>query len=489
MYTDFKNYNHLGFFNPFFFKRNEQIIINPCFNEIVERRSTENILDMAAFSSIFTSGFALGDRTLIEGIEKTPWMTRYDKNAWACYTDIRFGNKIMSSKEVAKSLFGQLKEEILSYVRGSRSIGILLTGGMDSRMVSGALESLIADKRLDNISVIAMTWGNMDSRDVVYAKEIAKRLKWDWKHFHVDAEQLYNNVGETALRGAEYAPNHLHAMLKIREERNLDCILAASFGDSIGRGEYSGRTVLNLRDIRYKVNNKYGLLNFEPQKQFLKILDKDVDTYRKKFPQEKHYQLVEQDYQIHYMRRMLNPCLSVINEKIPLYQAFSSPDLVQFMWSIDPSVRNNTVYKEIFRYFKTDLSNIPWARTGLIYDETNGTPDNFTKGHTDYSKIIKFEILPVIEKIIFTGSINELNIINEKALKNVFQRMKNKNYYPDFNVEQMLLWLASFSIFLDKYEVKNLSNFERDGRLKNTINASLFSYRNRLARVHSKVQK
>ena len=489
MKTEFKYYNHLGFFNPFFFKRNEEIIISPTFGDIVNKRSTENTLDVAAFTSIFTSGFAMGNRTLIEGIEKTPWLSKLEQNRWSGFTDIKFGNKILDRKEIASTLFRLLRTEILDYVKGSSSIGILLTGGMDSRMVAGALDSLIADKELQGVRVLAMTWGNLDSRDVVYAKEISKRLKWEWKHFQVDGDQLINNIKETAIRGAEYAPNHLHAMLKIREERNIDCILAASFGDSIGRGEYSGRTVLNLRDIRYKLKNKYGFLMFSPERQFSSIFTQDLDQYWKKFPQKKQYQQVEQDYQIHYMRRMLNPCLSVINEKIPLFQAFSAPALVQFMWSLDPSVRDNSVYKVLFQHFRTDLSDIPWARTGLKYDDFHGSGDRFTKTHTDYSKIIKTEVLPTIENNVLSGSIAKLDLLNEKALKNAFKLMKAKNYTADFNVEQIMLWLASFSIFLDKYQVQNSADFEKYGFFKKSFNASLFSYRNKLTHIRTIQQK
>ena len=42
---------------------------------------------------------------------------------------------------------------------------------MDSRMVAGAIDYLIKTKRLQDVKVTGLTWGNEGSRDVVYAKE------------------------------------------------------------------------------------------------------------------------------------------------------------------------------------------------------------------------------------------------------------------------------------------------------------------------------
>src|SRR5690606_21301538 len=97
--------------------------------------------------------------------------------------------------------------------------------------------------------------------------------------------------------------------------------------------------------------------------------------------------------QCHYMRRMLNSCMSVINDNYPLYQMFSSPDVYGYMWGIAPELRNDDIYYHILKANAPELLMIPWARTGLVYPHTTGTPDNFKKSHHDYGKMIRTDFL------------------------------------------------------------------------------------------------
>src|SRR5690606_29984091 len=108
---------------------------------------------------------------------------------------------------------------------------------------------------------------------------------------------------------------------------------------------------------------------------------------------EKAYQKFEQDQQLHYMRRMLNPCMGIINKERPLYQVFTSPEVYSFVWSLSPDLRNDEVYKVMFQRYAPQLLEIPWARTGLIYPHTMGTPDSFKKDHHDYGKMIRTTFL------------------------------------------------------------------------------------------------
>src|SRR5690606_25871175 len=88
-------------------------------------------------------------------------------------------------------------------------------------------------------AVTALTWGLEASRDVQYAARITELYQWNFKHFNLTADMLLHNIEVTAAMGAEFSPVHLHAMPQIAGLDGLDCILAGSYGDSIGRGEYS----------------------------------------------------------------------------------------------------------------------------------------------------------------------------------------------------------------------------------------------------------
>src|SRR5690606_28543901 len=114
------------------------------------------------------------------------------------------------------------------------------------------------------------------------------------------------NLEITIQNGSEYSPIHLHAMPQLSVKKDeVDCFLAGSFGDSIGRAEYSGVKVKNLKKIYAKSNN-FSLIKKSLVDKYFDTSIAEIDRYHKLFPQEKKYMQYEQDYQLHYMRKMLN---------------------------------------------------------------------------------------------------------------------------------------------------------------------------------------
>ena len=465
MNTHFRNYNHLGFFSPFYFRANNELIINPSFKTSLEQKNSKNIIDVPSVIENLLGRNILGDRTLIKDVFRTPWMAKPndDLSDWNYFKVPDHKENILDQNEIALKFLDLIKNEILEYVEDKMNIGIMLTGGMDSRIIAGALDLLIKEGALKKKNIVALTWGNIKSRDAIYAQEIAKKMKWEWRHFSLTSDDLKDNIEISALRGSEYSPIHLHAMGKVRNEQGLDCILAGSYGDSIGRGEYASRKVTHIKDMREKIKNVNGFLKRSVINGFSTDIDNDIEFYWNKFPQKKSYQQLEQDYQLHYMRRKLNPCLSVVNENIPVYQVFTSPDVYGYIWSIHPKLRNNDIYKIVLGHFKTDLSNIPWARTGLTYGEVNGEPDSRPKNYHSYSEHINHELFDTIKNLVLSDNLEKLNIFNMGSLETYFKLMKNKLYLKGLKVEEKIIWLASLSRSVELFGIdKDITENDRD---------------------------
>ena len=452
----FQNYNHLGFSNPYYFEKNNKLEINSNFQSILENRNAANIIDVPAVIENVVGRNILGDRTIIKDVNKTPWMAKpsSDSTKWEYFEVPNHYENLVDQNEMALEFLNLLKKEIYEYVKDKQHIGIMLTGGMDSRMIAGVLDLLVKEGTLENRKIISLTWGKVESRDVIYAKKIAKKMKWEWRHFPIESEDLAINIEASAIRGSEYSPIHLHAMMKVRDETDLDCILAGSFGDSIGRAEYAGKSVVQIKDLRDKINNVNGFLKKPLLNDYLAEIDGDINKYWRQFPQENAYQQLEQDYQIHYMRRKLNPCLSVVNEKIPLYQVFTNPSVFGYMWSMHPKLRNNQIYKTILSQFKTDLSDIPWARTGLIFDKTTGEADSNPKNYHSYSEHINNELFNDIKDLVLSNNLEKLNIFNMDSLEMYFKLMKSKLYSRGLKVEEKIIWLASLSRSIEMYNIQ-----------------------------------
>lgn len=453
----FKNYNHLGFNNPFYIIKNGKFHIYKTFSEAIQNYPYIAEIDPVSVIELLNNNYILADRTIIKGISYTPWMAKPNKemNSWEYYDLPQHGNLDISEDQIAEVLFNKICNEIINYVGDKTKIGILLSGGMDSRMVAGALDYLLKSRKLKNIEVTALTWGNDGSRDIIYANEIAKRMGWKWKNYKVDAKAILQNITETAIWGCNFSPIDLHGIPQIRDDnKELEVILAGSYGDSIGRAEYFGWKIKNAPSIKKKNSNFGYIIADDVYKNYIFNVDDDINAYHQIFQTTNPIARKEHDLQLHYMRRMLNPCMNLLNsENTKFYQVFTSPDTFGFMWSVSLKKRNDLIYKYMYKLFVTPLEDIPWSRTGLKYGEKKGNPDPFLKDHHNYISIIQNELLDELENIIFSSSLFKLNIFNKKSIFKIFNLLKK---YPVNNLLFLnkITWLASLSKLIDLYDIK-----------------------------------
>ncbi|MEO5777861.1 MAG: asparagine synthase C-terminal domain-containing protein [Flavobacterium sp.] len=451
----FRNYNYLGYNNPYYFTKEGKFEIHQNFPKAIAQFPGEKVVDPAAAIEMLNKEFFLGDRTVIENLNKTPWLAKpnTDFNHWEYDEAPKHGSLNIEEKEIAKILFQKICDEIALYVGDKKSIGILLSGGMDSRMVAGALDFLMKNNKVSNLKVTAVTWGNSNTRDVIYAKKISERLNWEWKHYPVTAEGLLQNIRETAIYGCEYSPMHLHAIPQIRDDNDFDVILAGSYGDSVGRAEFGGKNIRHVEPLLKNIHNVSSLFRDDVFEDSIKKIENDVTSYHKLFPRDEKYMQNELDYQLHYMRRMLNPCMDLFNEKMEFYQVFSHPDVYSFMWTIHPDKRNDDIYKHMLLEFVTPLDDIPWARTGLKYGEKTGIPDEYLKRHHTYVHILQKEILEDIKKMVLREEFKSLGIFKYKSIEILFKLIK---YFPlnSLYYTEKVAWLASLAEMSRLYKVK-----------------------------------
>lgn len=478
----FKHYNKLGFFNPYYLKSSNKYKVITNFQEISKFSKKE--LDIVGVAQILNFGFILGNRTLIKDINKTPWMAKLNEteSSWDFFNVPLHQENTYSDDIIYKEFFLRLKEELKEYIANKNRIGILLTGGMDSRIVASVLLNVIKENELYNIKVQAFTWGDIQSRDVVYAKQIAELYNWNWEHLTIDAEQLKRNVDLTIENGCEFSPIHLHAMPKVFDKENLDCVLAGSFGDSVGRAEYSGVKVTDIKPFQNGMKNRLSMLNNKIFDNANRGTRNDLENYHKLFPREKQYQQLELDYQLHYMRRMLNPCMNVINKKIPVHQMFTSPAVYGYIWSLHPSLRTDKIYYNILKNYSPELLEIPWARTGLPFPKVKGVPDNFNNKAIDYGALIREYFIDSIEKKLVNGSLVNSNVLSFKKIKILIKLIKTKPIKDSYFFEDKLIWLYSLQLFIDRNELKleaYPSTFSSNYQLHKEYFLRLFFYKYR----------
>lgn len=453
----FERYNHLGSRAYYCVGGDSKKCYMNLSNVLEENPLIEKYIDPAAVLSILMKNYIFAERTLVKGISRSPWMAKPDGlGSWAYAKLPEHGHQIMTSKDIAKKLAKLLYNEFLDFALNKKSVGILLSGGMDSRVVAAVIKKaqLAGDYNGD---IVAFTWGIQNSRDVVYAEMIAKRYNWDHVHILLTPELLHENILLAAERGAEYSPVHLHGIKKVADTTGLDGVVAGSFGDNIGRGEYYGEHVTKLPSIIHASHNKFSLLKKKDEHESMKFLTDDVNKSRNIFHRQEEIQYREIEYQKHYWYRQLSPCLSIIDDKIPFYQMFGRPTVFGFMWSLDFKCRNDLVYYHLLNDMPGDLLDIPWARSGMPYLHTGSySKDNYKSLHNEYGKWLRNDCRSFILEHLLNVELQKLGIFNDKALK-MWARVWSKSKDPKADrLDEKIAWLASLSIFIKRNAVRGI---------------------------------
>lgn len=428
-----------------------------CHRHISGANPANRSIDPSAVLGVLMKNYALSTRTLVQGIERTPWMARPDGSGGWQQADLpQHGSVQLAPEAIAAQMKQRLQSEALRFLEGKAKIGILLSGGMDSRIVAAIVRQLQEDGSYAG-DVVALTWGLEDTRDVIYAQRIADRFGWEFRHFPLNAEVLRKNIVIAADRGAKYSPVHLHAMDAVSQTQGLDGLLAGSYGDSIGRGEYSGRRINELPHILDKHLNHFAFMLRSVEKCALAVIKDDLAADRARFPDRSEMAYREIEMQMHYMRRQLNACMETIDDRIPLYQMFGAQEVFGFMWSLNPACRTDANYEQLLKLLPGNLLDIPWARTGAWYNQSSAAPeDDFSKLNNRYGEWLRNDLREFVLDEIGCGALQSLGIFNEQSLAMWSRHWPKSNSPKADRLDEKMAWLASLSQFVKKYNIRGI---------------------------------
>ena len=423
------------------------------FDDQIRQCADSLTLDISAIASIISFNYTTGNRTLFHEIKRQPWLSGIDEQGGVHHESIpAHGVNWDSSENIAKRLFELLVQEAEEVCRTRNEIYLLLSGGLDSRIVAGVVGHLYRQGKIPR--PIGVTWGLKNCRDVQYARAMAKILDFNWQHVPIAPGTLLENIHEGfPLIGGLVSPTHLHAMLWFKNVSQNALVLAGSYGDSIGRAEFSGRHLLELDVLR--PSNPFGLLKNEVLPQARQGVLDDADQLRQRAA--KHtadYAICEHQMQGFYMRNMIAHVMSVIEHYCTLYQMFTAPQVYKYMWSLHPARRDDRIYAALLGNHLPELARLPWARTNrALSGKTIGADATLQKEFHHYADWCSGPLYPQIRSLVepdwfeSTGVFNReaVNVLNESLApgQSDLKYLGNKPY-------DIWLWLAGFRVFYEK---------------------------------------
>ena len=354
------------------------------YGRALAQSAPELTLDGTAVLSLLSFNFVCGDRTLLHEIRRRPWLSSIGPAGLPVLSPIpEHGLRWQSYEEIADELGRLLCEEAIRVCQGRREIYVLLSGGLDSRIVAATLSKLVQDGRLPT-KPIALTWGLPDSRDYLYGRETARTLGLEWVHAPLGPEHLRQNLPDAAeLLAALVSPIHLHRMTWFQTLPREALVLAGNYGDMVGRAEFSGKRLLELGPL--VPTNPFGLLRREILEAALDGLRSELAALHARSPGKPTYVLCEHEMHGHYTRSLIAHAMSVINHFCSVYQMFTDPSVYSYMWSLHPSLRAGEVYAVLLERLHPNLARLPWARTNrALRGRTEGARAGLRRDFHDY---------------------------------------------------------------------------------------------------------
>jgi asparagine synthase (glutamine-hydrolysing) len=206
--------------------------------------------DPKALGEFLTCGCTLGSRSLYKGIHVLPpgalWTAEHGEIKKGSYFDLRewVGQQHFDEKQFATQVLDLFGGMVTKYSGGPFSVGVSLTGGLDSRMIAACL-----DVRPGEFP--CYTFGSMyrDTFDVQVARQVAKACRQphhvlvlgeEFLHEfpHYLEKAVYISDGYTGLSGA--AELYVNSLA-----RNLAPVRLT--------GNYGGELLRGVRAFKYRV--------------------------------------------------------------------------------------------------------------------------------------------------------------------------------------------------------------------------------------------
>ncbi len=418
--------------------------------QIPEERRT---LDPVSVMAIMSFQHLAVDRTMVQGLQRVPWLGEVDGRGEVRYASAPpHGSRRASTETIADGLSVRLREELRGHCDGHDRVYVLLSGGMDSRVLSAALKSLQDAGEID-AEIEAVTWGTEGCRDVHYARRICDHLGWNWNYAPLTSSTYRDAFERGAIRlGAEIDPKHLHRMDWFEENAPQNSmVLAASYGDMVGRAEFSHHHITALPPLEARDRNRLILPSV--RRLAAEKLREDLQSIRGRYGCRSELGWLEIGRHVSYTRRHLCNTLCIINQSRKIEQAFVSPEVFGYMWQFAPECRNDEVYAHLLRQLDPKLLDVAWARTGGRYDSGEGGDELDVDFHR-YGYWLRTELADQLGEWLFgDDTIADLEVFDLDQLRWMYDDWRRERPEDNTLLCTQLSWIATLAIFAREFSI------------------------------------
>ena len=411
--------------------------------------------DTGGFLATLSNGYPFGDTTLFREIKRQPWLSNLNPDGSIEELPIPPHQLYGGSPEaIGRRLFELMCEEAETACQNRDKVYILLSGGLDSRVIAGVVHHLLKTGRIRS-EIEAVTWGIKDCRDVYFGQCVAERLGYKWTHAPLSREFYFQNIELAAdALAAAISPSHLHRMNWFANIDPNSLVLAGSLGNMIGRGQITTRSMLEVLPLR--TFNYFNLMARDAFEEGTHICNDELQKLRSRAGAGlQPYIYHEHEQAAHFSRGMLCQTMNIISHYCDVYQMLSAESVFSFMWSRHPAVRTDHVYAEVLELVGSEIAAVPWSRTNKsVKGSFAGETKHLSKKHNDYRLWTHLYLnSDRFDQERFLSNITKIGFVNTDRLEDVVSKYAADSDAFAIEANQLPLavgWLVSLAQVIEK---------------------------------------
>lgn len=377
--------DRLGLYPLYYAHTHQSLIFGSGVRALLVDTELDRSTDRVAVNEFLVFDHVLHDRTLLKQVRLLPQASLLSFDGQ--HLDIRpYWNltypelyEKRSEQALIEQLTHYLRQAITRQAPGDTPAGLLLSGGLDSRV----LLALLRDGPVDE-TFHTFTWGIPDCDDARFAREMARRAGTQHHFFELKPDWLLD-LAEEGVRLTDGLGNviNLHALATLEQEANYAQILYKGFmgdamlGFALKRQFWADYPADTATDIHLQVHQSQGVINYSPEEQkqlFTDSFQQTVgnaiyDDYRAGMQKSGVRQLGNQRLYFDLTQRVPRMTLNgveVARSRAMVRLPFCDNDLLDFILTVPPGfLFERHLMTEAFIRTYPKLAQIPMAGSGL----------------------------------------------------------------------------------------------------------------------------
>lgn len=377
--------DRLGLYPLYYSLHNGALLFASGVRSLLVDSSLPRNVDWTAIAQFLTFDHLLDDRTLLESVRLLPQgsILSYSdgKTQIKRYWEINYPQNypLRSEQDYMDEFSALISQSVARQAPGGLPGGILLSGGLDSRMLLAYLTSELREKPLRSF-----TWGIPGCDDARYAREVAKKAGSEHHFFELKPDWLLAKA-EQAVRITDGMANliNLHAFATLDEEAELANVIYkgflgdAMFGFGIRQQFWAAYDEPARQRAHFQVHTDQGVITFNPNEQKDHFTDKFrrqignsvYDSYIAGMDDSRSQIMANQRLYFDYRQRVPRMTLKgveVVRTRAMVRLPFSDNDLVEFSIKVPPGLLyERRLMRNAFVREFPKFAQIPVTDTGL----------------------------------------------------------------------------------------------------------------------------